>query len=295
MITVKRDVRPEEIRQSARHVLFVEGSEEGQIDTQVLRELLGNRVRVEPLGASFHIKSAADALFRYHPDYYFLIDRDHHDDTFVEECWQNFPDASKSNLLVWRKRQFESYFLDPEYIAKSAHLTVDRQRLEQVVLQEATRRLYLDAANNTLIQLREGQKRNWVSLFSKVEQFRTETAALSRLEALPELTSRKLQVSKELRKTSVKRLFQDCLDRLCGGTVPLEYGTGRWLELMDAKRILPAVTNCCFKVVDMQGCTVQGKKAITEIARELVRKGTSQQPTDFVQLDTLIRARVESN
>ncbi len=109
MAGVKKGPRPEEIRQSARHTLFVEGRSPDSIDPIVLQELFkGLSVRVEPLGPSYHIKSAAEALYRQHPDYYFLIDRDHYYDDFVEKCWRNFPDPDTNNLLVWRKRELEN-------------------------------------------------------------------------------------------------------------------------------------------------------------------------------------------
>ena len=112
MIGVRAGVGADAVRFDARHVLFVEGGGAEAIDPTVLRALLGSLLRIEPLGASFSVTSAAEALHPFHPDYYFLIDRDHHDDDFVERSWANFPDAGSQNLLVWRKREIENYFLD---------------------------------------------------------------------------------------------------------------------------------------------------------------------------------------
>ena len=49
MVKVRTDVRPEEVRQSARHVLFVEGSGPNPLDSDIVRELLGKRIQTEPL------------------------------------------------------------------------------------------------------------------------------------------------------------------------------------------------------------------------------------------------------
>ena len=76
MVKIKTGIRPEEVRTGAEHVLFVEGSE-GGLDQAVLRALLGNTIRVEVMGPSYSVQSAAHSLYHHHPRYYFLIDRDH--------------------------------------------------------------------------------------------------------------------------------------------------------------------------------------------------------------------------
>ena len=62
MIGVRTPVGPEEVRFDAGHVLFVEGRGDDAIDPTVLRVLLGNQLRIEPLGASFSVTSVAEAL-----------------------------------------------------------------------------------------------------------------------------------------------------------------------------------------------------------------------------------------
>ena len=126
MIRVKSPVGPDEVRFDAGHVLFVEGRGDDAIDPTVLRVLLGDQLRIEPLGASISVTSVAEALHQFHPNYYFLVDRDHHDYDFVEQCWSNFPEAGKRNLLVWRRREIENYFLDPDYLARSKFRVEDR-------------------------------------------------------------------------------------------------------------------------------------------------------------------------
>jgi len=80
-------------------------------------------IRIRPLGPSYSVKSVAEALHPFHPTYYFLIDRDyHHNDDFVGRCWDNFPDPATHNLLVWRYREIENYFLEPDYLAYSDFL-----------------------------------------------------------------------------------------------------------------------------------------------------------------------------
>ncbi|MDE0446064.1 MAG: hypothetical protein OXH96_05275 [Spirochaetaceae bacterium] len=59
MIRVRAGVGADAVRFDSRHVLFVEGGGDDAIDPVILRELLGSRLRIEPLGASFSVASVA--------------------------------------------------------------------------------------------------------------------------------------------------------------------------------------------------------------------------------------------
>jgi len=292
MINVQSGARPEEIRQSARHVLFVEGKDDSAIDPQVLGILLRGIIRVVPLGACFHIRSAAEALFKHHPDYYFLVDRDHHDQAFVDKCWAEFPSPSVSNLLVWRRRELENYFLVPEYLGRSKYLAASIGVLKQTILACCRRRVFFDAANQVIVRIREEFKQSWVEQFQKVGEFRTREEAIARLTALPELESKKRCVAQQLRKRTITGLFTEVLEELTGGESSLQYGRGRWIELMRGKAILPSVVSKCFSVRDAAGATLQGPESVDELAKGLAREPMDVQPGDFQALEEMIRGRV---
>lgn len=114
---VEDSVRPEQVRQSARHTLFVEGARDDAFDPTVLKRLFG-MITVKALGPSHHIRAAAEAMYAHHPEHYFIIDRDFHDDTDVERTWSRFPDPEFSNLLMWRRRELENYFIEPAYLRR---------------------------------------------------------------------------------------------------------------------------------------------------------------------------------
>jgi hypothetical protein len=105
------------------HKVFVEGSNDEEIDPIVIKELLRinglTQVQVLVMGGCDNVRSAAQALFHEHPSYYFLIDRDDQDAQTVENYWLNFPDPATHNLLIWRKRELENYFIDPSYLQNS--------------------------------------------------------------------------------------------------------------------------------------------------------------------------------
>jgi hypothetical protein len=48
MIRIDKGIRPEEIRQNGRHVLFVEGRDKNSLDPQIVGELFDGMIRIEP-------------------------------------------------------------------------------------------------------------------------------------------------------------------------------------------------------------------------------------------------------
>lgn len=141
MMDIKTNIRPEEVLHQSQHVSFVEGKDRNAVGPKVLNELFENGLRIEPLGPSFYIKSFAEALYQHHPTYYFLIDRDHYDDEFIKNCWVSFPNPDKHNLLIWKKREIENYFIDPEYLSNSKYCKVSKDDLEDRVLEFSKKRL----------------------------------------------------------------------------------------------------------------------------------------------------------
>lgn len=294
MITVRRPTTPRDILQDAKHMLFVEGKGPDALDPRVLGEVFRDRIRIEPLGASFHVRSAAEALYTSHPDYYFLIDRDHHSDDFVERCWQRFPDPETANLLVWRRRELENYFILPEYIAKCAWLAVTRDQLEATILRCCKRRLYMDAANLVIVGLREELKQNWIQTFDRVEDFPNKKDALHKLRSIAEFRNHSGRVQALLNNTEVLSRFDKVVEELTGGRTPLTYGKGSWLHRLRGKGIFPEVVNTCFSVRDARGRLLQGEQARKQVARSLLQLPLEEQPEDFQQLHRLVDSRLNA-
>jgi hypothetical protein len=291
---VKTPSAPDEIRQSARHVLFVEGSGQYAIDKTAVENLLEEKIRVEPLGASYQIRSAAEALHKHHPDYYFLIDRDHYDDRYVEQCWNNFPDPAISNLLIWRRREIENYFLIPEYITKSQWLSVSADKIYAHIIQHCKERIYLDAANQVIISVREKLKKNWITLFTKPQEINNKESAIKKLAEAGEFLSYEKLVSKTVQNQELIERFEKILADMTGGKEPVEYGCGKWIEMIRGKEILPGLVDSCFTAKDRSDNPLQGPQELKEVVRDLVKKPLSEQPADFQQLHRLISDRIKS-
>lgn len=295
MTTVKRHVRPEEVRQEARHTLFVEGKDDAAIDPLVLSELMAGTVRVTALGPSYHVRSAAEALHKHHPDYYFLIDRDHYDDNFVKKCWSNFPDPKSSNILVWHRRELENYFIIPEYLLQSQYLVSSEDVLKKTILDRCRKRIFIDAANRVIISVREEFKAHWIKLFKRISDFGSKDDAIKQLLENPAFPDKKKTDSKMLGKREISKRFNHILDELTGGEAKLEYGCGSWLEMLRGKAIFPTVANRCFKISDASGNPLQGPELQDELARDLVSIALENQPDDFQLLHEKISERIRSS
>ncbi|MBF0212088.1 MAG: hypothetical protein HQM00_00845 [Magnetococcales bacterium] len=297
MISVRVGGSPDLARQGrARHKLFVEGHGDG-LDVEALKIFLP-MIDIEPMGPAHHLKSVATALHPHHADYYFLVDRDHHDDQTVENSWKNFPDTSRSNLLIWRKREFENYFLDPDYLQKSQWLKstykgkTGKAKLEQKILNFANQRIFMDVVNRVILKVREDQKNTWIDLFSNPDKCKDKEMAKEALLGLETFQKRSKDVSDSVNGCNLEKLFEEFFEELSGGCVPLSFGRGRWIDHMSGKELLTQTINNCFQVKDSEGREVEeGKIVIVEVVKDLMRLGIESQPRDFQELYRLIDQR----
>ncbi|MBF0518575.1 MAG: hypothetical protein HQK92_02500 [Nitrospirae bacterium] len=292
MPKVETNVSSEEFKQGAEHTLFVEG-DENSLDPQVISKLLGGKIGVKPLGPSYHIRSAAEAMYKYHPKYYFLIDRDHYDDAFIEQRWSNFPDPDESNLLVWPRREIENYFIIPDYIKQSEYLTVSFDELENCIQNLCNERIFIDTANLVILEIRENFKQNWINLFDKKEEFRSNEDAIKKLTELNDFNKFKNKIGLETSLQHLKDTYDKYYNLLTGSDNKLEFNTGKWLELIKGKPILPLVIDKCFKVKGTGKKPLQGKDKMKAITNDLVNKPIENQPHDFQRLYDLISKQID--
>ena len=296
MINVTTGIRAEEVRLQGQHVLFVEGRDQDSVDPKVLNELFSGGLRIEPLGPSFSVRSVDEALHPHHPTYYFLIDRDHHEHDFVERCWRNFPDPDTHNLLVWRRREIENYFLEPQYLVRSEYCRVSQERLGERILDFTNRRLFLDIANQVIISIREELKRNWIEKFRNPDDFPTRVDALLKLKEANAFDRHRTNVHNKVSAEEVERRFLDFLGRMTGGQDEIAFGVGDWLHLIQGKNVLAQVVNSeCFQVTTTDGNTLMGREKLNEVVKDLLLKDAAVQPDDFMALKKLIDRRVNGS
>lgn len=289
---VTTGVRAEEVRQAARFTLFVEGSEDG-IDPTVLGELLGTLIDVRALGGAEGIEAAARALHAHHPDYYFLVDRDHRESSYVERTWRRFPDPAQSNLLIWRRRELENYFIEPGYLSQCPYCLLSEEELTVRVLREASARLPLDAANLTIARIREKLRTKWIDFLRDPASYPTVEAARDLLGRLGEFTAKKRSTAQVLRLDRILRRFDDIVAAMTGGEAALEPGRGRWLELLNGKPIFRAVVHGGqFEAIATDGRRLDGRDLEREVVRSLLGLADAHQPVDFVAVRQMIEAAV---
>jgi hypothetical protein len=289
---LQRGIHATEVNQNARHKLFVEGKDNQEIDPIVIKELLDNNnltaVGVSTMGACENVRSAAQALIKEYPSYYFLIDRDDQAQEAIEKSWQNFPSPDECNMLIWRKRELENYFINPDYIEKSTYLKPGID-IRKNVLDECNLRIFLDAANLTLYSIsRELRRPLPIKHFKNPEEFKDQDAGMFKLEGLSAMSDRKVSVATVLEKNTVKSRYFEFVEELSGGTTPLQYGLGSWLERMSGKEIFRVLANQCFEVKDLEDNLVKGKEQNKIIAKGLVKLSIEQQPHDFQNLVKLL-------
>jgi hypothetical protein len=296
MVGIKRGVEPEEVRRDARHTLFVEGSN-SSIDPQALTFFLrqnGINISIVSLGPSSHLRAVAQALCQHHHDYYFLIDRDDHDDKSVEDCWSNFPNGNTHNLLIWRRREIENYFLIPDYLARSQYLSCSLEELQQCIRETASKRAYLDVANLVILKLKKKLNKDWIELFDaeKITGFDGRDTTLAKLKDTYEAAKQTCDVFQQLHEYPIFDRFNETVEKFFGGQNKLEFGHGSWLEMIKGKHILRTVINKCFRVKDATGKSLQGDERCMEVVKSLLKLPLEDQPRDFKELHKLISTRV---
>lgn len=281
---------PDSSEVNQEKVLFVEGEPEKSVIQEFFNKNKLN-VRVDILGPSFHVSSVAEALHRHHSNYYFLIDRDHQSSESVELSWSNFPDPDKNNLLIWRKKEIENYFLDPDYIVLSQYLKKTRFSLPEKILRLFQERLFLDCANHVISLIRENQKQKWIEFFADPSHFRTKQESIEKLLSQPKFNEKIERVSKECSGSFIQELFEKQILEFSGNTDgKLSYGSGIWANLLNGKEVFSQLINTCFKVLDRNSQDLPPKEKQVEIMKDLVRHPLDKQPADFQLLYKLFAA-----
>lgn len=285
-----------EVEQDEKHKLFVEGNDSNGFDRAVLQKVLNNLVKIESMGPSYHIKSVAQALYPSHPTYYFLVDRDDEPDSTVDKSWDDFPDPDSNNLLYWRCKELENYFLSPNFICSSPFFAATKNEYIKKLEEEATKRVYLDAANLAIAHLRYKLNSNWIKCIKGLEKCKNRESALATLKILNSAcSSKKEEVNRLLTEENLVATFEEKLDFLLGGEEICRMGKGRWIEFMSGKELLKVMVNgSMFKVTNREGKLLQGDEKLKQLCLRLIKSGKSL-PEDFCRLKNLIKNRIDSN
>ena len=287
----------QDILQKARHKLFVEGGDDS-LDIKVIQKLLDNNelgvITVKSMGGCDNVRSAAQALIKHHSCYYFVIDRDDQPDQTVEQSWDKFPDPNAYNMIIWRKRELENYFIESEYLKYSSYIKsgFTITDIEKCILQKCNERLFFDAANLTILALNRKLKQNPLSTFRNPDEFTKQQDGISKLDQLESISEKQTEIKNLLEKNNIEKIYTDFVDELSGGQIPLQYNCGNWLSRMAGKEIFHAMATECFQVKSNPR-PLQGAPQREQIALQLVGLPFVQQPRDFQELINLLKQRLK--
>jgi hypothetical protein len=248
-------------------VLLVEADAVEAWEVQGLRKLLEpSGVRVEAAGGHEAVRAAGAAfpkLTLWDPgtSCYTIIDRDHRGDDEVESTWDGGPFADGRCGLIWRRHEFESYFLEPELLTKSAHFRSDRgvDRVWQHLLKAARQRVLMDAANLVLKEAREATGRWGLCELSPSDgDFRTVEAAEVALLGAHDYAATSREKRRPLTAKWLRSRFHAWVKLLIegNGATALAPGRGQWLQRMAGKELLgEVISGQFFRVPSFVGDT----------------------------------------
>jgi hypothetical protein len=225
-----------------------------------------------------------------------VIDRDALDDDMVEASWAKFPDPTHDNLLIWRRRELESYFLEPGWLAMSRYLKpkATRANLQAWIERRASGIVWLAAANRVLESRRDlaRPKDRTTDLLTKQEVQGLERQDVEeRLVSAPVLERLRELTAERLSKSSIRNDYQHACGLLSGGTFPLVFGTGRWRDLIPAKVLYHDLVNQWFAVPDLASgkpARLTGVAAQRAVAVDLLKNHQGQAPADLQQLKRIL-------
>jgi hypothetical protein len=269
---------------SALPIIFVEG----KFDEVILRALFGNSINVKALGHSGSVRSVAEALHTHHPDYFFIADMDHFDKNFVDSIWDKFPDPSSHNLLIWRKREIENYFIEPSFLAQSECFTSREDVLSDKICEYASERVFFDIANLVIIRIREIMKEKWIEKFIKLDGFETKDLAREKLLNRDEFNEQLNKTQSLVSQSSIKQLFDEYVEMFLGGSATPKFMQGRWIDMIQGMELYNRIINNSGLFSHPQNVPNIGE----HIAKELIKNPGVHKPSDFYTLRKLVDEKI---
>lgn len=279
MATTKWGVSQSSISHSANKQLFVEGAFDFEVLSTVLRR---PSITVVQLNGSRVIKSAADAFKKVAPGYYFIIDRDHLPNEQVNKYWNDFM-KGKSNIISWRKKEIENYFLEPKLLARSKYISAGTTpaKIKEAITKFADSRKYYFAANRVILQIKSKfYNKNITDIGAFIPEYESLESTLQRLHNFNDF-DKQIKTIKDA-QAKIDDLFEHEVGTYTSGSPKLSWTKGEWRDLMPGKEILNHLicNSGCFR----QTCRDEGgnENLVTRIIRELLLEDPGAAPDDFI-------------
>ncbi len=274
-------IHENDINFGADRVLFIEGTNRS-FDIECLRVLfegVEKPPKLAPLSASFSLSSVAQALKSYTPQCFFVLDRDYHDDEFIDRVWNDFPNGCIPRLLYWRKKEIENYFLDPDLLMLSPIMNErNRDEIENTITKYANMYLFMFVANRVIVEIRERLKKKWIDIYKNRDDFKDIETTKRQLCNNPQLVNHCKLHQELIDPLWIQKQIEVNLSLFTGDGEKVEWGKGKWLELMPGHEILMGViSECC----SIPSCSPDDfKNRLNSIITQII-KHTDRLPDDF--------------
>jgi hypothetical protein len=297
MMMVQAQSPPRPNVEQHKKVVHVEAQDIEQDEYKAFSFLLGDKIEVLPFQGNKSLFAAAQAFANTQPNWYFIVDRDYTPTVKVEERWENFPHGCK--VLMWRKREFENYLLNPEWIHAGLLKMKENDELsgkipsvktiETHIVECANERWLNDAIHYVLHKQVQSfnlaiPNANVFGDCKTLEEFNTSlNVEIANLEKRLEHS-----FSGELRRNIVSG-FQEHLALLAGvqyselmetPKFQLKWGQGEWQTYLSGKEIWTAVTRKFLKT------KARRKKLVEAMFGQL--SDDSLYPEDFKEVKRLL-------
>lgn len=161
------------------------------------------------------------------------------------------------------------------------------------MLESFRKRLFLDAANIVIEDIREGLKNTWIKLFTDPQALPDRETARQALLSRPEWGAFREKAGEHTKAEFLRGQFDAVVDDLTGGTASIQFGRGTWLERMDAKPVFNRVVN---EWTTLEDSGIRASQKLRAVVRALVRRIASEPkflPDDLREVRDLILARTK--
>ena len=288
-----------EVLIQAKYTLFVEGT----LDYNVFRVLMdGLPLSVKSMsGGSSSLRRVANAIHEHNSDYLFLIDRDHFGMNEVNKLRKNFNEEGKPNILMWKLREIENYFLNPGFLTKFKNLNLNDtnvNKLKQMICNKIRESYLIDVANHAISSVIGNFNTGFKNLRLKRTEIGTPPEKVIDLiksngELRNFLTERQQNLTSAL--DNIIKNYKEVVNELESVEGEERYLSTKFLEHINGKYILrEIIAHSMFKCADQDGNDLDGDKRIVKVITEIV-KNPENIPPDFLEVQNLIRDRVNEN
>ncbi|MDI9409001.1 MAG: hypothetical protein QM523_07135 [Candidatus Pacebacteria bacterium] len=243
---VNQSKTPDSVNRAANHRLLVEG----EFDQIFMEALFDEIIPVGRLGSRNILIVGAKAFSMIEPNFYFLIDRDHHSDEEVDSFWQKFPVANEPNILIWRRKELENYLIEPDVFCSSKSVTASKEQVTARLLEIVQGQIYFDTARLVVSEIRRNHDKSLNQAWGKFNKTMiNHTNSINSIECIAVLIAdlKSPETLKEFTETWLVNKYQEKFNLMTGGADTIEIGKGKWHELIQGKTIFNTLFHEFFK------------------------------------------------